>query len=160
AMHVLAAIAGPDDGDGIAAPLAFDPTAPIRGLRVGFDPGWFEKAEAEPDRKILEVLKKLGLELVEIKLPTLPYDALFVILMAEAGAAFEELVLTRGVDALAEQHKDAWPTGLRDARFISSVDYVQADRLRRRTMQIMHDVFARVDLLAGPAYAGDMLVIT
>ena len=69
---------------------------------------------------------------VEVSLPDWPYDSLDLILFAEAAAAFEELTLSRRIDELKVQVPDAWPNTFRQARFLSAVDFVQSDRLRRK----------------------------
>ncbi len=160
---VLASLDGADPGDpsSVSVPLAIDLTRGVKGLRVGFDPAWLGDKDALPeDRAALDLLRRTGVELVEVKLPDLPWDALLPILMAESAAAFEELTLSHGDDALRMQVPDAWPNIWRAARFITAVDMVQADRLRRRAMEEMAKVFGQVDALAGPALAGPMLTIT
>ncbi len=57
------------------------------------------------------------------------------------------------------QTPDAWPNQFREARFLSAVDYVQADRLRRRVAQEMARIFADVDLLLVPSLRDEMLTI-
>jgi Asp-tRNA(Asn)/Glu-tRNA(Gln) amidotransferase A subunit family amidase len=127
---------------------------------VGYFPGWMEKSPAtEVDRAALENLKKLGLEPVEVHLPDWPYNSLSVILFAEAAAAFEELTLSHGVDALKMQVADAWPNLFRQARLLSAVDLVQADRLRRKVAQEMARVFEQVDVLLVPSLRDEMLTI-
>ena len=64
-------------------------------------------------------------------LPDWPYGSLMPVLFSEAAAAFEELTLSGGVDTLKVQVPDAWPNLFRQARFLSAVDFVQADRFRR-----------------------------
>jgi Asp-tRNA(Asn)/Glu-tRNA(Gln) amidotransferase A subunit family amidase len=81
-------------------------------------------------------------------------------LFAEAAAAFEELTLTHQVDQLNMQVPDAWPNVFRQSRFLSAVDYVQADRLRRKVANEMARVFASVDLLLVPSLRDEMLTIT
>ena len=82
----------------------------MKGLRVGYFPAWMsERPATEVDRAALEALKRLGLEPVEVSLPDWPYSSLSVILFAEAAAAFEEMTLSHGVDALKMQVPDAWP---------------------------------------------------
>jgi Asp-tRNA(Asn)/Glu-tRNA(Gln) amidotransferase A subunit family amidase len=83
-----------------------------------------------------------------------------VILFAEAAAAFEDLTLSGGLDQLKMQVPDAWPNTFRQARFLSAVDFVQADRLRRKVAQEMARVFSQVDLLLVPSLRDEMLVIT
>lgn len=97
---------------------------------------------------------------VEVTLPDWAYGSLSIILFAEAAAAFEELTLSRGVDALAMQVPDAWPNTFRQSRFLSAVDFVQADRLRRKVAEEMARVFASVDLLLVPSLRDEILTIT
>ncbi|HVZ85097.1 MAG TPA: amidase family protein [Terracidiphilus sp.] len=162
-MLVLNAISGPDAGDSYSVPstLRFDAAASVRGLRVGYFPAWMKQAPAtDVDRAALETVKKLGMEPVEVALPDWPYDDLALILFAESAAAFEELTLSHGVDKLSAQTPDAWPNTFRQSRFLSAVDFVQADRLRRRVAQEMARVMASVDLLLVPSLRDEMLVIT
>jgi Asp-tRNA(Asn)/Glu-tRNA(Gln) amidotransferase A subunit family amidase len=81
------------------------------------------------------------------------------LLFAEAAAAFEELTLSGGVDQLTMQVPDAWPNLFREARFLSAVDFVQADRLRRMVAVEMARVMRQVDLLLVPSLRDEMLVI-
>jgi Asp-tRNA(Asn)/Glu-tRNA(Gln) amidotransferase A subunit family amidase len=97
---------------------------------------------------------------VEISLPDWPYDSLNIILFAEAAAAFEELTLSHKVDELKMQVPDAWPNTFRQSRFLSAVDFVQADRLRRKVAIEMERVFSQVDLLLVPSLRDEFLVIT
>ena len=79
---------------------------------------------------------------------------------AEAAAAFEELTLSGGLDRLRMQVPDAWPNTFRQSRFLSAVDYVQADRLRRRVAQEMARVLGAVDLLLVHSLRDEILTIT
>jgi len=163
AALVLAALDGAEAGDpsSVSVPLDLDLSRGVKGLRVGYDPAWLADKDAVPeDRAGLELLRRAGATLVEVKLPDLPYEALLPILMAESAAAFEELTLSHRDDELSMQVADAWPNTWRSARFISAVDLVQADRLRRRVMAEVAPLFAAVDALAGPALAGPMLLVT
>jgi Asp-tRNA(Asn)/Glu-tRNA(Gln) amidotransferase A subunit family amidase len=105
-------------------------------------------------------VKRLDVDLVPLSRADLPYESLMAILFAEAAAAFEALTLTNRDDQLTWQDADAWPNEFRKARFLSAVDHVQADRLRRLVMQEMDAAFSRVDLIIGPSLAGPMLTIT
>jgi Asp-tRNA(Asn)/Glu-tRNA(Gln) amidotransferase A subunit family amidase len=162
-MLVLQAIAGPDAGDvaSVAAPLDFDASAPLHGLKLGYLPGWMQTDPAtEVDRAALAALQRLGLQAVPVELPDWPYDSLNMVLFAEAAAAFEELVLDGRMDQLPVQVPDAWPNTFRQSRFLSAVDFVQADRLRRKVALEMARVFAGVDLLLVPSLRDEMLVIS
>lgn len=163
AMLVLQAISGPDAGDVASVPsrLQFDARASVKGLRVGYVPAWLDEPPAiDIDRQALALARELGMQPVPITLPAWPYDALNLLLFAEAAAAFEELTLNHGVDQLGMQGADAWPNFFRQARFLSAVDYVQADRLRRMVAQEMARVMAGVDLLLVPSLREEMLTIS
>jgi len=160
-LLVLHAISGPDGLDVACVPskLDYDAAAPIAGLRVGYFPQWMKQA-TDVDRAALEVVKKLGATATEVSIPDWPYDSLNVILFAEAGAAFEELTLSGGLNQLKMQVPDAWPNIFRQSRFLSAVDFVQTDRLRRKVAIEMARIFSQVDLLLVPSLQDEMLVIT
>ncbi len=162
-LLVLQAISGPDAGDISSVPsrLDFDAGASIKGLRVGYFPGWMKEDPATAvDRAALEMLPKLGLVPVEVSLPNWPYDSLNLILFAEGAAAFEELTLNHGVDQLKVQTPDAWPNLFRQSRFLSAVDFVQTDRFRRKVAGEMERIFSEVDLLLVPSLRDEMLTIS
>src|SRR2546421_1342212 len=163
ALLVLEAISGPDAGDISSVPshLDFDSGASIKGLRVGYFPAWMKEAPAtDVDRAALATLPKLGLVPVEVSLPNWPYNSLNLILFAEGAAAFEELTLSHGVDQLKVQTPDAWPNLFRQSRFLSAVDFVQADRFRRKVALEMARIFSQVDLLLVPSLRDEQLTIT
>jgi Asp-tRNA(Asn)/Glu-tRNA(Gln) amidotransferase A subunit family amidase len=162
AMLVLHAIAGADPGDlaSMPAKLDFDPAQPVTGLRVGYIPQWMQASPAtEVDRQALDALRGLGLVPVEVAIPDWPYGALNVVLFAEAAAAFEELTLSGQDDQLKVQVPDAWPNMFREARFLSAVDFVQADRMRRKVAQEIARLFSKVDLLLVPSLRDEGLTI-
>jgi Asp-tRNA(Asn)/Glu-tRNA(Gln) amidotransferase A subunit family amidase len=162
-MLVLDAISGPDAGDLASVPstLPFNAGADVAGLRVGYFPAWMKESPAtDVDRAALETVKRVGMTPVAVSIPDWPYDSLYLILFAEAAAAFEELTLSHGIDELKAQVPDAWPNTFRQSRFLSAVDFVQADRLRRKVAQEMARVFSDVDLLLVPSLRDEMLVIT
>ena len=163
AMLVLQAISGKDPRDmaSVDSYLDFDASASVKGLRVGYFPAWMkEPPSTAVDRAALETVKKLGMVPVEVSIPNWPYDSLNLILFAEGAAAFEELTLSGGLRELKAQVPDAWPNLFRQARFLSAVDFVQADRMRRKVAQEMERVFSEVDLLLVPSLRDEMLVIT
>jgi Asp-tRNA(Asn)/Glu-tRNA(Gln) amidotransferase A subunit family amidase len=161
-LLVLQAISGPDPGDVASVPSAldFDASAPVSGLRVGYFPAWMKEAPAtDVDRAALETVRKLGMVPTEVSLPDWPYDSLQLVLFAEAAAAFEELTLSGQLKDLKAQVPDAWPNSFRQARFLSAVDFVQADRFRRSVAQEMARIFSQVDLLLVPSLRDEMLTI-
>jgi Asp-tRNA(Asn)/Glu-tRNA(Gln) amidotransferase A subunit family amidase len=160
-LLVLHAISGPDNLDVACVPstLDYDAAAPITGLRVGYFPQWMKEA-TEVDRAALDGLRRLGATATEVSIPDWPYDSLNVILFAEAAAAFEDLTLSGGLNQLKMQVPDAWPNIFRQSRFLSAVDLVQSDRLRRKVAMEMARVFSAVDLLLVPSLRDEILVIT
>jgi len=162
-MLVLQAITGPDAGDpsSVASRLDFDPGAPVRGLRVGYIEKWMNESPAtDVDRAALETMRSLGMVPVPVTLPDWPYASLMPVLFAEAAASFEDMTLSHQDDALRMQVSDAWPNLFRLTRFLSAVDLVQADRLRRRVALEMARIFGQVDLLVVPSLRDEQLTIT
>ena len=160
---VLHAISGPDALDTYSLPskLEFDAAKSVQGLRVGFFPSWMKEAPAtDVDRAALETMKKLGMAPVEVSLPDWNYDCLQLILFAESAAAFEELTLSGGLDELKMQVPDGWPNTFRQSRFLSAVDFVQADRMRRKVAMEMVRIMSQVDLLLVPSLRDEMLTLT
>ena len=163
AMLVLKVISGPDAGDvgSVPSKLEFDAGASVKGLKIGYVPAWMKESPAtDVDRAALEAAQKLGMIPTPIFLPDWPYDSLNVILFAESAAAFEELVLSGQANQLRVQVPDAWPNLFREARFLSAVDFVQADRMRRKVAIEMARVFSGVDLLLVPSLRDEMLTIS
>jgi Asp-tRNA(Asn)/Glu-tRNA(Gln) amidotransferase A subunit family amidase len=161
-LLVLQAISGPDHGDleSLPSPLTFDSNSNVRGLKVGYFPKWMQEAPAtEVDRAALKAVEKAGMTLKEVSLPDWPYDSLNLILFAEAAASFEQLTLSGHDKELKMQVPDAWPNLFRQSRFLSAVDFVQADRFRRRVAEEMARVMSEVDMLLVPSLRDEMLVI-
>lgn len=157
---VLATLNGfdPADRSSIEMPFNFDAHAPIAGLRVGYLATAFGDGATAVDHAALAAVRHLGVEVVEVSLPDLPYGALMNILHAEAAASFEELTLSDRDDTLSWQADGAWPNTFRKARFLSAVDHVQLDRLRYRVMLALDDLFSGVDAVIGPFMTGPMLI--
>jgi Asp-tRNA(Asn)/Glu-tRNA(Gln) amidotransferase A subunit family amidase len=163
AMLVLQAIGGPDAGDVSSVPsrLDFDVNGPIRGLKVGYFPSWMTEAPStEVDRAALETAKSLGLVATPVTWPNWPHSSLMPVLFAEAAASFEELTLSGQDDQLKAQVPDAWPNLFRETRFLSAVDFVQADRLRRKFATEMAKIMSSVDLLLVPSLRDETLTVT
>ena len=163
---VLNAIQGPDGKDAsvIKVPFSYAPLASLKGLKIGtvkkaFDSKYPNHAN---DSSTLAVLTKLGAQLVPIDLPAYPYGAMTIVLNAEAGAAFDELTRSGKDDLMVRQLKNAWPNSFRSSRFIPAVEYVQANRVRTKLINDMHQVLTKagVDVYISPTYAGGNLTMT
>jgi Asp-tRNA(Asn)/Glu-tRNA(Gln) amidotransferase A subunit family amidase len=143
------------------ARLDFDAGASVKGLKVGYVDSWMKENPAtDVDRATLDLIGKLGMVPTPVTIPNWPYDSLYVLLFAEAAAAFEELTLSGQADQLRVQVPDAWPNLFRESRFLSAVDFVQTDRLRRKVAGMMSQLMSSVDLLVVPSLRGEMLVIS
>ncbi len=121
------------------------------------------RMRAEYDRKYndaaLAKLREMGVNLMPVEMPKLPYDAMRTMLTAEAAAAFDELTRT-GRDKLLTSQKDYdWPNTFRTARLIPAVEYIQAARARRMAMDAVAKVFDDFDVIVAPT-GGEQLVIT
>jgi Asp-tRNA(Asn)/Glu-tRNA(Gln) amidotransferase A subunit family amidase len=163
AMLVLQAISGPDPGDVSSIPmhLDFDAAAPVAGIKVGYIAKWMNEPPAtDIDRAAMAKMRALGMELKEVTLPDWPYSSLMPVLFAEGAASFEDLAMNNKLGELKMQVKDAWPNLFRQARFLSAVDFVQADRLRRKVALEMARIFRDVDVLIVPSLRDEQLTIT
>jgi Asp-tRNA(Asn)/Glu-tRNA(Gln) amidotransferase A subunit family amidase len=158
---VLEAIRGPDGQDMSVhtAGLGWDAELDVRKLRVGY----FEKlfsAESQHqafDQATLATLKSLGIDLIPVELPEVPYAAMRIILRAEAAASFDELTRSGRDAELAQQGPDAWPNTFRTARFIPAVDYVNANRVRSMAIERWADLFAELDVIVAPTNSAQLL---
>lgn len=161
AAIVLSEINGYDADDAGAGKVGFtyDGKADIAGMTVGYVPAWFEQGD-DVDRAALEAMRGLGVTLKEFPWPTLDFSPLSQIVVVEAAAAFAELTLSNRDDELAWQEAAAWPNTWRKARFVSAVDYVQIDRLRRRLMRELSAAFEGFDAMIGPHFSGGALLAT
>ncbi|MDB5962120.1 MAG: amidase, partial [Massilia sp.] len=127
----------------------------------GYFPAWMQEAPAlDVDRAALDMAVKAGMRALPVSLPDWPYQSLNTVLFAEAAAAFEAWQLDGRMDQLKVQVADAWPNLLRQARFLSAVDFVQADRLRRKVADEMTRIFSEVDVLLVPSLRDEMLTIS
>ena len=162
---VFAAIHGPDGHDQTVHRTAFnwDGNATARGLRVGFVQSAFDLPvdrghQTKPfDDAALDALRGLGVELVPVEIPALAYDAMRIILTAEAGAAFDELTRSGRVKELAQQNAGAWPNTFRTSRLIPAVDYINANRVRTLAIRQWDTLMQQVDVLIAPTSSGQLL---
>jgi Asp-tRNA(Asn)/Glu-tRNA(Gln) amidotransferase A subunit family amidase len=163
AMLVLQAISGPDAGDASSVPshFDFDASGSVKGLKVGYIDAWMKAAPStDVDRAAMDKMRAMGMELKPVTLPDWPYSSLMPVLFSEGAASFEDLALSHKLGELKAQVKDAWPNLFRQARFLSAVDFVQADRLRRKVANEMARIFREVDVMIVPSLRDEQLTIT
>ncbi len=121
------------------------------------------RARREYDRKFdlaaLDKLRAMGVNLVPLALPDLPFDSMTPLLTAEAAAAFDELTVTGRDKLLTEQGPEDWPNDFRVSRFYPAVEYIQANRARALGIRAMSKLFDQADIIVTSTNS-DQLVVT
>jgi len=102
------------------------------------------------DLAALDRLRAMGVTLIPVELPKLPYGEMVPLLTAEAAAAFDDLTMTGRDRLLTEQGIEDWPNAFRTARFYPAVEYVQANRARTLAIQQVSALFNQVDIIVAP----------
>jgi Asp-tRNA(Asn)/Glu-tRNA(Gln) amidotransferase A subunit family amidase len=168
---VLDAIHGPDGQDNtvIAADFHWNANLSPKTLRIGYVKAAFDTPLTDPadpkrtlhaskkfDDAALDVFKRLGINLVPVELPDVPYDPMRLILNAEAAAAFDELTRSDGDKLLVQQGKSDWANSFRTSRFIPAVDYINANRVRSIAIQKWDDLMKTVDVIVTPTGAANL----
>ncbi len=178
---VFSAIYGPDGLDMTISPEPFswDPALDPKGLRIGYVAGAFESADAGQTNAhhrdegellqrvnqvnsaaALDVMRADGYDLNPIELPDTEMSGLWLILAAEAAAAFDQITRDGRVDSMKRQDDDAWPNIFRAARLIPAVEYINANRVRTQLMRDMARVMSEVDVFIVPSFGANALQIT
>jgi Asp-tRNA(Asn)/Glu-tRNA(Gln) amidotransferase A subunit family amidase len=103
------------------------------------------------DLAALDKLRAMGVNLIPVELPKLPYDAMVPLLTAEAAAAFDDLTMTGRDSLLTEQGIEDWPNAFRTARFYPAVEYIQANRARTLAIRQVSALFEQVDIVVTPS---------
>ena len=120
------------------------------------------RLHGEYDRKFQRAailkLQAMGVNLIPVTLPKLPYDAMVPLLDAEAAAAFDELTRSGRDKHLTEQGPEDWPTTFRAARFIPAVEYIQANRARTLAMEAVGKAFEGFDVIVAPTNSQQLVV--
>jgi Asp-tRNA(Asn)/Glu-tRNA(Gln) amidotransferase A subunit family amidase len=168
---VLDAIYGPDGKDTSAIDASFNWDASLKPsrLRIGYVKSAFdlpvtdpkdEKRTLHPTKKFddaaLGALRGMGINLIPIELPDVQYDAMRIILTAEAAAAFDEMTRSDRDNLMVQQGKFDWPNTFRTARFIPAVDYVNANRVRTTAIKAWDDLMQKVDVIVTPTGAAGL----
>jgi Asp-tRNA(Asn)/Glu-tRNA(Gln) amidotransferase A subunit family amidase len=172
---VLSAIYGPDGQDRSVRDYPFNWDATVRPamLRVGYVKAAFDLPERDPanpdrlqhrtkseDEAALAVLERIGAKLTPVELPPFDLGGTSLVLTPEAGAAFEQLVLSGRVHELVQQGPEAWPNTFRASEFIPAVDYINANRARALLMQKWWELFKDLDVIVTPTGAAGQLAMT
>ncbi|MCG3153693.1 MAG: putative amidase AmiD [bacterium] len=159
---VFNAIYGPDGVDQtlVDLPFNYNPKVDLSKLRIGYHKNGFEKDSTNraTNEATLAKLRGLGAQLIPLELPDLPFEALTIILSAEAAAAFDELTRSGKDDLLVRQIRNAWPNAFRSARFIPAVEYIQANRVRHLVIQAMAEMMKNIDVYLAPSFDANLLL--
>ena len=173
---VLDAIYGPDgqDRSAIAAAFNYDARVKPSSLRVGYTKSAFESefptlpdsataaarsqranqlAGRRFDTAVLDTLRSLGVTLVPVELPQIRYFGNFI-LGVEAAAAFDEFTRSGKVKEMTPQ--STWGNTFRNARFVSAVDYINANRARSLAIAEWDKLMRNVDVLVAPTNGGHL----
>jgi len=109
------------------------------------------------DLAALDKLRAMGIDLISVELPKLPYGAMVSLLGAEAAAAFDDLTLSGRDRLLTEQGVEDWPNSFRVSRFYPAVEYIQANRARTLACREVSALFEKVDIIV--ASSGGMQLL-
>jgi Asp-tRNA(Asn)/Glu-tRNA(Gln) amidotransferase A subunit family amidase len=168
---VLDAIYGPDgkDKSAITASYSWDARVSPKSLRIGYVKAAFDLPMTDPkdekrtlhgtkvfDDRALEVLRGMGINLIPVELPDLAYDAMRIILTAEAAAAFDDLTRSNRDAELVQQSRFDWANTFRMARFIPAVDYINANRERSTAIEAWDELMKKVDVIVTPTGAANL----
>jgi aspartyl-tRNA(Asn)/glutamyl-tRNA(Gln) amidotransferase subunit A len=153
---VLETIAGGDSKDPGSAGKSFYYTPQYArkhtDLKIGFasdDMGWADPAARPAFQAAMQVIREIGAQMVEVKLPDFPYGPLAdVVIGAEEASVFETLILTGQVDQLADPSQAA---NLKANLAIPATEYLKAMRIRTLLKQEFRKLFAQVDVLVAPS---------
>jgi Asp-tRNA(Asn)/Glu-tRNA(Gln) amidotransferase A subunit family amidase len=141
---VLAAICGADENDPSAVDrdFVYPPRVDFKKLKVGV---LVQRANVEAKLKMdpfLEKIQSLGASLHPVAFSPAP-NALYQVLDIEAGSAFD--AFTRG-DEVRKLKESAWPETFRASRYVTAVDYIQAQRARTLLMKQFEKEFGDLDM--------------
>jgi len=161
AAIVFNTIQGVDTNDLSTIPWSFTydgNVKDLKGWKIGYLKSSFSNKFLNPvnDSLTLLKLKELGATLIPIELPKLPATAIALVLDAEAGAAFQDLVLNNKTDMLAQQGTDSWPNVFRSAQFIPAVEYINAQRARTLLIQQWYEKLKGLDVYVAPSFSSNL----
>ena len=173
----LDAIYGPDGRDMTVgdAPFNWSADMPLSSLRVGYLKAEFETTPQpnanEQQRRLtdqrnamykdaLAALERAGVKMTPIELPKFPTGNIRFLLTAEAATAFDDITRDGRVNQLSGQDPGDWPNSFRTSRFITTVEYLRAQRLRVLLMREMDKLMSQWDVFVSPAPNSASLTIT
>jgi len=119
------------------------------------------RARRDYDRRYelaaLDKLRAMGVNLIPVELPRLPWNAFVPLLTAEAAAAFDDLTRSGRDRLLTEQGPEDWPNYFRMLRLYPAVEYIQANRARTLAVRQMSALFEQVDIIVTPSTEAQLI---
>lgn len=153
-----------EDGSAVEAAFNFNPTSPIKKLKIAYAKNLFDKLSANAmEWEVLQKLKSTGLDLEEMNFPdstVYPYDMIGTVIGSESAAAFDEFTRTNLDDQMTRQNKFDWPNYFRQARLIPAVEYINTQRYRSLLMEKTNEAMQAYDVVIVPSFGGKQLAIT
>jgi aspartyl-tRNA(Asn)/glutamyl-tRNA(Gln) amidotransferase subunit A len=130
----------------------------VKGLRIGVINHFFERDHRVSDATLkavgdaLQVFRGLGAEVREVTLSPLDdwYAAGFLIMICEAFSIHEEWMKTR-----PQNYGERFYDRIAMAAFVSSADYIQAQRRRRELVSEMDAAMVDLDILVSVSMPGE-----
>lgn len=163
---VYSVITGKDPKDLMTTdyPDGYEAAKDYKSLRIGYLKKDIEKDTSVSKNnleKAISTFKAMGITLQEMELPTdVPYNSFDIILRAESGAFFDDLVRSKDVDKMVEQTQGSRANSLRQSRFIPAVEYLQANRQRQVLIEKMQAIMKDCDVLISPTLDRNQVFIT
>jgi len=157
---VFDAIRGLDPADKtlIDAGFVYPGKVDLSTLRIGYFKSAFDDnyGVSKFDQQTLKTLKKMGAELIPVELDNdnIPVNSLSFILEAEAAAAFDDLTRSNRDSLLVMQNRYSWPNLFRTARYITAVEYIQANRIRTDLIEDYNNRLKDFDVVVMPSFQG------
>lgn len=150
AALVLGALIGRDARDESTVSRSFEyrPVSNLKGWKIG--------VVGNQTQGPTEMLKSLGAEMSEVKVPATP-PGVSNILAVESASMFDRLLQEGRLDLVKENE---WGDYWRVARFVPAVEYAHAERLRTRLIAHYVEAFASYDAVLAPSSAAQMIYPT
>ena len=126
----------------------------VRGLRVGVPRDYFfhdvKPEVADAIETAMGTLRRLGAEVRDVRIPSIWAAPAFMVIMLSEAFAYHARDLRERPDLYGEVLREKLMAG----GLFTADEYVQAQRLRARLREDMHQALAEVDVLATPTTPG------
>ena len=140
---VLGAIHGSDrrDPSSVDRNFAWPVESDNQAIRIGY-------VEDDPEFVAeISLLRKLGFTMVPVEIEKTPAENMLpIILTTESGSLFDALT-----DKQEPKGVKFWPKTFVMGQFVTANDYIRANRMRRRVMEHVRELFRKVDVVVGPS---------